>query len=108
MKDMNELEAAVLAAVSQLEPDAYGVLVRERVGEMLHAEAPSTGSVHRALTKLARARLLRAQMGEPTAVRGGRAKRLYQVTAAGRAALETERQRAVRRAAALSPRWRPA
>ena len=54
MKDMiRDRDAAVLAAVAQLAPEAYGVVVRERVGELL-GTTPSVGTVHRVLTAFER------------------------------------------------------
>jgi DNA-binding PadR family transcriptional regulator len=102
------LDAAVLAAVAQLSPDAYGVTVRERVGRMRAGRPPSTGTIHLALTRLETAGLLAARASDPSPVRGGRAKRLYSVTAEGARALERARAEAERHAAALRPGWRPA
>ena len=98
----------MLAAVAQLAPDAYGVSVRERVGEMLGGTTPSAGTIHRVLTRLERVKLVEARMGDPTPVRGGRAKRLFSLSPAGLGALEAARRDSARRAAALSPTWRSA
>lgn len=103
---IRDLDAAVLAAVAQLAPEAYGVVVRERVGELL-GTPPSVGTVHRVLTAFERKGLVRARAGEPTPVRGGRARRLFTLTAAGERALARAREQARERAASLSPRWRP-
>ncbi|MEZ4589503.1 MAG: hypothetical protein R2909_24260 [Gemmatimonadales bacterium] len=97
----------MLAAVAQLAPDAYGVTVRSRVGAMSGGTPPSVGAIHRAVTALERARLIRARSGDPSPVRGGRAKRMLTLTPAGATALEGARRRAATEAAALSARWRP-
>lgn len=104
MKDMTirDLDAATLAAVVQLAPDAYGVTIRERVGELLAGDTPSTGTMHQVLTKLERRRLLHAHVGDSTPVRGGRAKRLFTLTAAGARALDQARRTAEQRAAAFA------
>jgi DNA-binding PadR family transcriptional regulator len=108
LKDMiRDLDAATIAAVAQLQPDAYGVAIRERVGELL-GRAPSIGTIHLALTRLEREGLLRSRAGDPTPVRGGRAKRLFTVTAAGGRALERAQRLAKDRAQALERSWRPA
>jgi len=104
---IHHLDDVVLAAVAQLGDDAYGVRVRERVGALLGGRVPSVGTVHRTLGRLERARLVAARMGEPSPVRGGRAKRLFALTAAGAGALARARGRAEERATALDPDWRP-
>jgi DNA-binding PadR family transcriptional regulator len=98
---------AVLAAVAQLGPEAYGVTIRQRVGEML-GRVPSVGTVHHALTRLEAAGLVEGRTGEPTPRRGGRAKRLFRMTAAGARALDRARAEARARARALDPDWEPA
>jgi DNA-binding PadR family transcriptional regulator len=100
------LDAAVLAAIGQLAPDAYGVAIRARVGELL-GTTPSVGTVHRVLTAFETKGLVRARTGDPTPVRGGRAKRLFTLTAAGQRALQRARAAAREQAASLSPSWRP-
>ena len=108
MKEMTirDIDAAVLAAVAQLAPNAYGVAIRVRVGLMLGHE-PSIGAIHLALTRLEHEGMLRARTGEPTPVRGGRAKRLFSLTAAGSRALEQAARTVEQRAGALTPQWRP-
>ena len=48
----------------------------------------SIGSVYRSLARLGKYGRLRSRLMEPTKVRGGRAKRLYHVSARGNAALD--------------------
>ena len=105
---IRDLDAATLAAVAQLHPDAYGVAIRARVGMLLGGRAPSIGTIHLTLTRLERQGLLRARAGDPTPVRGGRAKRLFTLTSAGARALESAQKLAQERAEALERRWRPA
>lgn len=105
---MRDLEAAALAAVAQLAPDAYGVSIRARVAELLGGKPPSIGSMHLALRRMERRGWLRARPGEPSPVRGGRAKRLFTLTAAGAHALERAGRDAEERAKALARAWRPA
>jgi PadR family transcriptional regulator PadR len=108
MKDMiRDLEGALLAAVAQLAPEAYGVAIRARTGELL-GRTPSIGTVHQGLARLEREGLLTARMGEPTPVRGGRARRLFTLTGAGALALAEARRTLADRAEGLSREWRPA
>jgi DNA-binding PadR family transcriptional regulator len=101
------LDDVILAAVAQLAPHAYGVTIRARAGALLHGATPSVGSVHRALTRLERGGLVRATMGDPTPVRGGRAKRLFSITPVGATALAKAQRAARHRAVAMAPTWRP-
>jgi len=102
-----DLDAVILAAVAQLTPDAYGVAVRARAGELLNGKIPSVGSTHLTLSRLERAGLLRARVGAPTPIRGGRAKRVFSLTPAGVRALNRARRQVDKRAALLAPDWRP-
>jgi PadR family transcriptional regulator len=105
---IGDLETATLAAVSQLAPNAYGVTIRARVGEILAGRPPSVGSMHLVLSRLERQGLLRARMGEPLPARGGRARRLFAITPAGARLLERAKARLAGRVRALAPTWRPA
>jgi DNA-binding PadR family transcriptional regulator len=103
---IRDLDGAVLAAVAQLSPDSYGVAIRSRVGDLL-GRPPSIGIIHLTLTRLERDGLVRARMGDPTPVRGGRAKRLFTLTAVGTRALQRAAAATVARAGALSQTLRP-
>jgi DNA-binding PadR family transcriptional regulator len=54
------------------------------------------GAVYATLERLAQKRCVKTTMGEPTAERGGRAKRYYTITRTGVAALEDARQQLAR------------
>ena len=53
--------------------------------------AVSIGAVHSTLTRLEDKGFLKSEMGNSTAERGGRRKRIYSITAYGRRALENSR-----------------
>jgi DNA-binding PadR family transcriptional regulator len=89
------LETAVLLAVARLGDGAYGAAVQREVGER-GGRAYAVGAIHTALQRLEDKGLVTSHMGEPLAVRGGRARRYYRVTAAGAAALEQARTAARR------------
>jgi DNA-binding PadR family transcriptional regulator len=105
---IGDLETATLAAVAQLAPNAYGVTIRARVGEILARRPPSVGSIHQVLRRLERQGLLRAQKGDPLPARGGRARRLFSITAAGAQILDRTMRQLAGRIRALAPTWRPA
>ena len=83
---LGDLELLVLLAVLRLGDGAYAVAVREAITERT-ARDPSRGAVSVTLDRLERKGLLRSQLGEPTAERGGKAKRLYTLAAPGKLAL---------------------
>ena len=85
---LGEFELIVLAAVLRVGADAYGVAVHAEI-ERRTGRDVAVGSVYKALERLRKKGLVNSHEGDPTPVRGGRAKRHYRVTAAGRKALET-------------------
>ena len=79
---LGDLELLVLLAVLRLGEGAYAVSVREVIATRT-ARDPSRGAVSVTLDRLERKGLLVSGLGEPTAERGGKAKRLYTLTATG-------------------------
>ncbi|HLL96934.1 MAG TPA: helix-turn-helix transcriptional regulator [Spirosoma sp.] len=88
---LGEFEEVVLLTIALLYEDAYSVAVVEELGQRLDRPL-SLGMVHRTMQRLEEKRLVQSQMGEATAERGGRRKRLYRVTAAGEQALKESRR----------------
>ena len=89
MAQVAEFELLVLLAVLQCGDAAYSVAVHAEL-ERRSGRAASTGAVYVTLERLETKGFLTSRLGEPTAERGGRAKRFYAVTKAGRAALKDE------------------
>jgi PadR family transcriptional regulator, regulatory protein PadR len=83
---LGSLEHIVLLAVMRLGPDAYGMTVRREI-ESATGRDISIGAVYATLTRLESKGLVESYAGEPTAERGGRAKRHFQMTADGKGAL---------------------
>ena len=83
---LGSLELLVLLAVLRLGEGAYAVAVRDAIAERTKS-APSRGAVSVTLDRLERKGLLQSRLGEPTAERGGKAKRLYTLAPPGRLAL---------------------
>ena len=75
-------ELLVLLALIRLGDDAYGVPISEAIEESSGREV-SIGSVYITLDRLAKKGLVSSRLGEPTAERGGRAKRYFHITAKG-------------------------
>jgi PadR family transcriptional regulator, regulatory protein PadR len=86
MDELGKFELPVLAAVARLRGNAYGVSVMDEVSKREGREV-AYGSVHVTLDRLKDKGFVTSKMGEPTAERGGRRKRYYEVTGKGEAAL---------------------
>ncbi len=77
---LGEFEELVLLTVSMLDDEAYGVAIKDA----LQAKADRTitiGSLHSTIARLEEKGLLESWLGEATAVRGGRKKRYFKLTA---------------------------
>jgi DNA-binding PadR family transcriptional regulator len=88
---LTDLEQLMLLAVLRLGDDAYGSAIQTDLEDVAHRSV-SLGSIHVTLARLEERGLARSEMGEPLAVRGGKARRIYAVTSEGRAALEAARE----------------
>jgi DNA-binding PadR family transcriptional regulator len=70
----------------RLGDDAYGMMIRRELAEHIGRDV-AVGAIYTALARLERRGLVQSWLGEPTAARGGKAKRHYRVLAAGKKAL---------------------
>jgi DNA-binding PadR family transcriptional regulator len=71
-----------MLGVLQCGADAYGVPVWREI-QARTSRAVSIAAVYKTLDRLEGKTLVRSQVGEPTAERGGRGKRVYQITPPG-------------------------
>jgi PadR family transcriptional regulator PadR len=81
-----ELELYVLAAVAQLQADAYGVTIREEI-ERRSGRQCAFGAVYATLERLAAKGFVSFHVTAPEPVQGGRAKKCARITPAGERAL---------------------
>lgn len=79
---LGEFEQLVLLGVLHGGEEAYGVPVWREIGGRTGREV-SLAAVYKTLDRLEGKGVVRSRQGEPTAERGGRAKRLYAVTPSG-------------------------
>ena len=85
------VELVVLLAVIKLGDGAYGVPIADEI-ERSSGKQVAVGSLYLTLKRLEEKKLIASYRGEPTAVRGGRAKTHFTVTARGvRAASHAQR-----------------
>jgi DNA-binding PadR family transcriptional regulator len=79
---LGEFEQVVLLAVLRLGDEAYGVSIRREIARCTRRD-PSPGALYTTLERLEEKGLVTSRYGEPTAQRGGRAKRFFTVTGNG-------------------------
>jgi DNA-binding PadR family transcriptional regulator len=85
---LGEFEQLILLSVLRLEDAAYGATIRRAI-EARTGRQIAIGSIYTTLERLEGKGYVRSHMGEPTAERGGRRRKLYDLTKDGRAALAT-------------------
>jgi PadR family transcriptional regulator PadR len=83
---IGDFEQLILFALVRLGSDAYGVTIRLEI-EQRTARTISPGALYTALDRLEKRGLVSSRLGEATAERGGKRKRLYTVQPAGERAL---------------------
>jgi PadR family transcriptional regulator PadR len=88
---LGDLEELVLLAVLRLGPDADGASVRREL-EDAASRVVSVSTVYVTLTRLEEKGFAESRMGDPTPERGGKARRLYAVTAEGFERVEAVRE----------------
>ena len=85
---LDTFELLVLLATVRLGDEAYGVSIAEAVAQA-RGRRVSMASVYVTLERLEEQGLVVSELGEPTAARGGRAKRYVRVTALGIKAIKS-------------------
>jgi PadR family transcriptional regulator, regulatory protein PadR len=85
-KHVGELEHMILLAIVRLGRDAYGMSILRELDERADRKV-SRGALYLVLERMVQKGYLDSRMGEPTSERGGRAKRFFELTGAGKEAL---------------------
>jgi len=85
---LGSLELLLLLAVLDAGPDAYGVSIQRAAQRRKGGKRVTLGAVYTTLYRLERKDIVRSWPGEPAAKRGGRRKRLFELTRRGQAAVE--------------------
>ena len=102
---LGQFEQLVLTAILSLRDDAYGVTIHAKVVELSEPKAVSIGAVYVTLERLEQKRLVSSWLSEPTAARGGRAKRCFALEAVGERALRESALTIRRLHDALTTAW---
>jgi PadR family transcriptional regulator PadR len=84
---LGEFEQLVLIALVRLGPDAYGATIRREI-ETRASRALSISAVYTTLERLEQKGLVRSRIGEPTAQRGGRRRKHFELLPLGARALK--------------------
>ncbi|HSR52605.1 MAG TPA: helix-turn-helix transcriptional regulator [Acidobacteriota bacterium] len=93
---LGEFEQLVMLAVARLKGDeAYGMRIHEELQQTIDRPVSIT-AVYVTLSRLEEKGLVASWKGEPTAERGGRAKKYFKLEAAGEEALKQSREFLVR------------
>lgn len=83
---LGEFEEIVLLTIGVLQGEAYGVAIKLEI-EKRTGRTPSIGALHSALSRLEDKGFIESLEGGATKSRGGRRKRFYTITAAGKRTL---------------------
>jgi len=102
---LGSLEHIVLLALVRLDTNAYGMTIRREIEDRTGRDL-SIGAVYATLDRLESKGLISSSRGEPTAERGGRAKRLFRIEADGELALRASQDAVRKMAVGLGRRWR--
>ena len=88
---IGEFEELLLLAVLALDETPTGVSIQQYL-ENVTARRVSLGAVYAGLDRLERKRLVASSFGDASPTRGGKRKRLFQITRDGRRTAETVRR----------------
>lgn len=88
---LGEFEQLVLLAVVRLQGEGYGMSLRREI-ERCTGRSVSIGALYATLDRLERKGFVSSSTGEPSAARGGRARRFFHIEVAGLRALDQSRE----------------
>ena len=90
-EELNQLEQYVLLCLIRLGDEAYGVPIHQEI-EQRTSRSVSIATIYSALDRLEKDGLLVSHLSSPLPERGGRAKRLFRLSAEGATALQRARR----------------
>jgi DNA-binding PadR family transcriptional regulator len=82
MKGLTRKEELVMLSILNLQKDAYLIAITDHLSK-ISGKKVSLTSVHLPLSRLEKQGIIESELGEATAVRGGRRKKIYKVTKNG-------------------------
>lgn len=81
-EEISRREEQILISIWELKNDAYLVSIKKYLSEVL-GKSWTVGAIHKPLMRLEKMGLVDSVLGEATAVRGGRSKKIYTITENG-------------------------
>ena len=103
MERLGAFEQLLLLALVRLGDDTYGVPIRQEI-EGRTGRLVSPGAIYTALDRLETRGLVRSRLGDASAERGGKRKRLYRLTARGAGAIAQAHSTMAQMAQGLKPK----
>lgn len=88
---LGEFEHCVLLSIISLNNNAYGVSIRQYLKNTIDRDV-SLGALYSTIERMEKKGLITSKKGEATAERGGKAKRMVEITAKGKQALQETKQ----------------
>ena len=88
MKTISKREEQILIAIWNLKESAYLLGIRNHLSKIMETDW-SVGAIHKPLMKLEKEGLVESYMGQATAKRGGRSKKIYRISKLGLGTLKT-------------------
>lgn len=82
MNTLSQREEQIMLTIWTLKDDAYLVAIKKYLSEIL-GKNWTVGAIHKPLQRLEQFGYLESYLGEATAIRGGRAKKIYRITKQG-------------------------
>lgn len=89
-QSIGEFEQLVLLSILRLRPEAYGIPILDEIQKRT-GRSVRRAAVYVALHRLEEKGLVRSRLGDPRPERGGRARKYYEVEAAGKVLLRESR-----------------
>lgn len=91
MSGLTRMEEMILLAIVDLQQEAYLVAISDHLSKLMEKKY-SLNSIHLPLSRLEKAGLIKHEMGDSSAVRGGRRKKIYSLTLMGYRSLEKQKK----------------
>ncbi|MBV6646551.1 MAG: helix-turn-helix transcriptional regulator [Cyclobacteriaceae bacterium] len=85
--NLGEFEEVILLTVGVLYDDAYAVAITKEISKQ-SSRSVNVSAVHKSLYRLEEKGMLKSRLGDPEAKRGGKRKRLFNITPLGKRALD--------------------
>lgn len=89
--NLGEFEELLLLIVLILQEEAYMLRIKDEIKNQVNRSI-SMGALHTTLSRLEKKDFLKSEMGGATAERGGRRKRIYELTADGKVSLQQAKE----------------